>query len=193
MKTIFLLLLVCCQLSAQDFIQTKEGNKITVVEGSIRVEPGNNRLTYKLPDVLKTKKIKYKDLSTASYKDRNFRTVEKDGKTRGYFIMADANGKQLGVLPAKRIVNKGGFDVPYKRYELAIIGKDNTVETLVFTDVNNPKNIALREQARNLIIQQFGDCPTILERLKSFQNTDKKLEHSDVAKFLDDPYQIICK
>src|SRR5690606_31454738 len=84
----FFLLLVCGQVTAQDYIETKSGEKILVVEGSINVEPGNKRLTYKLPNGVKRKKIKFKDLNSAKFKDYDFRTFDVDGKRKGFFILA---------------------------------------------------------------------------------------------------------
>lgn len=187
-------LLLCQQMAAQDIIRTTEGAKITVVEGSIKVEPRNNRLTYQLPNSDKRNKIKFKALSSAMYKDHLIKTFLVEGRRKAFFILADADGKQLGVLPSKRSVSKGGFEVPYKRYEVVVINKDNVVsDYLVFTDVNNPANISLRNQAAELVQQQFNDCPNLIERLKTFENTDSKIENGQIVELLDNPYLISCK
>ncbi len=188
------LLLFCNQVIAQDFIEKIDGTKINVVEGSIKVEPASNRLSYSTPNEEKRSRIKYKNLSKAVYKDNVMQTFDVKGKRRAFFILADADGKKLGVLPTKRSVSKGGFEVPYKRYEFVIADKnDKVVESLIFTDVNSPQHISLRNQASELISQHFADCPNLIERLKTFENSDTNIENGQVLEMLDNPYHMSCK
>lgn len=188
------LLLLCNQVIAQDFIETIDGKKINVVEGSIKVEPASKRLSYSIPNEEKRGKIKYKVLSKAVYKDNVIQTFDVDGKRRAFFILANSDGKKLGVLPTKRSVSKGGFEVPYKRYEFVIADKnDKVLESLVFTDVNSPQHISLRNQASELIIQHFADCPNLIERLKTFENSATNVRNGQVLEMLDNPYHISCK
>ena len=193
-KYLLPILLLGSGLFAQDVIQTKNGKSIVVVEGSIKVEPGNKKLRYKLASEPKAKKIKFKDIVSATYKEHYFRTVTIDGKVRGFFIMADLNGKQLGVNSRKRIVNKGGFDVPYQSIEMVVIEKDNSVSNYsVFTDVVNQKNNVLRGKAKTILIEQFSDCPNLIERLNTFAAADITVENLDIVKLFDNPYLTSCQ
>jgi len=193
-STILLLLLLCNHVIAQDVIQTKAGNKIEATEGSIWIDSKNKHVLYKLPNVKKRKKIKFKDVVSASYKDHQFQTFDVNGKSKGFLILVDANDKRLGAISTNRTVSKGGFEVPYMRYELAVIDNSGKVlQYLVFTDVNNPNNIAMRKVAGEIVRNNFQDCPNLLERLKTFENTDLKSVNGDIAELIAELYLISCK
>lgn len=191
---ILLMLLLCSQAFAQDVIQTKSGTTVNAVEGSIRVDVRNKRLLYKLPNIDKRKKIKIKEVVSASYKDHQFQTFDVDGKRRGFFILANDNGKRLGAISSRRSVSKGGFEVPYNRYELAVIDSaGKVIEYLSFTDVNNSNNIAIRQTAGTIVRSNFRDCPNVLERLRTFENTESKVQNGAIAELIDKPYSIHCQ
>ena len=184
------LLVFCNYVSAQDVIATKSGS-IAVAEGSIHVTTSGKKLIYKKTAESKSEKIKVKDIISATYKDRQFVTYRFENKVRGGFLLTEKNGLKLIALTAKRSVSKGGFDVPYMRYELSIVG-DSVVKHLIFTDVNNQRNILLRKEATDLIRQNFADCSTIITRLNSFESDKKDIENPEITGFLDNPYFSIC-
>lgn len=191
MKTAFLFLLIGFQTFAQSFIQKTDGTKIMVSEGSIKVEPVNKRLTYYVSGDKTLHKIKYKDFDFASFNNRIFKSFKVKKKAYGFFVMGEADSKQLAVIWSNRIINKGGFDVPYKRYEIAVIDNSNAiVETISFTDVRNEKNDAKRSEAIALIKTHFERCPTLLNRLTPYENTEHAL---GITKFLEAPDYISCK
>lgn len=187
MKTILLLLFACGSLFAQDFITKTDGTRIDVVEGSIKMEHGNKKLQYATANG-PVAKIKVKDLASASYKDHQIKTFIINGKRRAYYILANSNGKQLVSASSVRVASKGGFDVPYKRFEVAMISGDNIIFHSVFTDVNSEKNRALRQKAFESIVMNMSDCPNIVSRLQTFDSP----ESGGITKFLDDPYVISC-
>lgn len=177
-------------LSAQDLIITKN-DTISAVEGSIRVALSGKKMMYTNAKTFAKSKINVKDVISASFKDRRFVTYQIKNKVRGGFLLTENKDAKLIVLSSKRSVNKGGFDVPYMRYELSIVRNADTKQ-LVFTDVNNERNIAFRAEAMQLIQDNFADCETIITRLKSFESDKKDIENPAITGLLENPYFTAC-
>ena len=177
-------------LSAQDLIITKN-DTISAVEGSIHVALSGKKLMYINAKTSEKTKVKIKDVISATFKDRRFVTYQIKNKVRGGFLLTENKDAKLIVLSSKRSVNKGGFDVPYMRYELSIVRNSDTKQ-LVFTDVNNKRNIAFRAEATQLIQGNFADCETIITRLKSFESDKKDIENPAITGLLENPYFTAC-
>ena len=177
-------------ISAQDLIITKN-DTISAVEGSIHVALSGKKLMYINAKTSEKTKVKIKDVISATFKDRRFVTYQIKNKVRGGFLLTENKDAKLIVLSSKRSVNKGGFDVPYMRYELSIVRNSDTKQ-LVFTDVNNKRNIAFRAEATQLIQGNFADCETIITRLKSFESDKKDIENPAITGLLENPYFTAC-
>ncbi len=177
-------------ISAQDLIITKN-DTISAVEGSIHVALSGKKLMYTNAKTSEKTKVKVKDVISATFKDRRFVTYQIKNKIRGGFLLTENKDAKLIVLSSKRSVNKGGFDVPYMRYEISIV-RNGATKQLVFTDVNNERNIALRAEATKLIQNNFADCGTIIIRLKSFESDKKDIENPAITGLLENPYFTAC-
>ena len=193
MKTILLLFLFSFAAFSQEYIQKNDGTKIQFIKGTLRVEPVNKRLTYKVGNEKKALKIKYKDLDHASFEGFLFKTFQVSNIRKGYYLLAEDSQKTLAVISRKRTSNSGGFDSVHTRYEMVLFGKDKKIiEELSFTDNKSEKNAQFRTRAKAIIKENFSSCPKVMERLYAVNETNKKLENGDVLNFLNKPIYISC-
>ncbi|HEX8563980.1 MAG TPA: hypothetical protein VF676_13470 [Flavobacterium sp.] len=194
MMKLLLLLLLCNQAVSQDFIQKNDGTKRTIAKGSLHVSPANRAVFYQVPTSIEPISISYKDLDFARDGDRMFKVAMAGKKRRGFYILADRDGNQLGALFTRRHAIKGGFESPYIHYELAVIDSNGKVtKSMTFTDVNNEKNKNLRKEAISFMTANFPDCPNLRERLKLFSDLNDPDLNEALKAFFMDPYMTMCQ
>jgi hypothetical protein len=192
MKLLIICLLVSVQSFAQSYIQKKDGTKIPVVEGSVKVQPINNRLVYSFGG--RDFKIKYKDLDNAVFSGFLFRSFTVKNKARGYFVLAESTTKTLAAVGVPRTRQAGGFEINFVRYEINVFNTDGTLaESMTFTNEKNDKNMLLRADAAALIKSHFSACENLIQRLEAFEITNTEQQNDGVAKFVDSKVYTSCK
>lgn len=192
-KILLLLLFFGLNAFSQQFIQKKDGTKITVADGSIRNEPRNKRLGYLLKDDLKEYHVSYKDLDFALYTDFLFKTFLVKKKPKGYFVLAEANGKTLVTFKQTKIKSRGGFESTYTHYEIGVLDSaSNFVESLTFSDENSNSQIEERGKIIPMIKSQFPDCQKLLEKISLFESPPSDTKNTTILVFLNDPIFVKC-
>lgn len=180
-------------ISAQT-IQKKDGSRIDVSGGKIHIEAGNKRLTYFLKDSKKEFHVKFNELDKALFDDQLFKAFTIDGKTKGYYVIAETESKILVSTKRTRIKSRGGFESTYNHYEVAVLDKQNNIlEELVFTDENTDKKSAERAQVLPMIQKHFADCPKLIERASAFESPSSETKNRTILVFLDTPTYIQCQ
>jgi hypothetical protein len=192
-KLLLILFFVSVNGFAQQFIQKKDGTKITVADNSIHIEPGKKRIGYMLPDNKKEMHIKYKALNFATYGEFLFKTFPIDKKDIGFFVIAEHKGKTLLTTKRTRIKSRGGFESTYTHYDVLVLDKSNNVlENLSFTDEKKDRNTADRGKVIPIIQAQFQDCKNVVEKASLFESPSSDDKNLTVLVFLNDPKNIKC-
>lgn len=191
MKFAILFLLVSAQAFSQSFIKLNDGTRLPVVEGSIKVQPANNRLVYEFGN--KKGKVKYKDLDHAAFDGQLFRTFKDGKKVRGYFVLADDAAKTLAAIGVSKSRPAGGFESTFVRYEIAVFNAAGKIESMVFTNADNEKNTLLRAEAAAMIRSHFADCEPLIQRLEAFEFGNTEQQNNGIAKFIDSKVYTSCK
>ncbi|MFT3794498.1 hypothetical protein [Flavobacterium sp.] len=192
-KLLLFVSLLGLTVSAQT-IQKKDGSKVDVSGGTIHVEPGNKRLTYFLKDSKKAAHIKFKNFDQATWDDFIFKTFVIDGKTKGYYVVAESEGKTLASSKRTRIKSRGGFESTYNLYQVAVLDQQNKViEELIFTDENTDKKSAERAAVLPLIKKHFAGCPKLIERASAFESPSGETKNRTILVFLDTPTYVKCQ
>ncbi len=176
-------LLFCGTVSAQSFIQKKDGSRINVAEGAIKVDPVRKRLLY-TPYGKDPVKLKYKEIDSARIENSLFKVCKIGSKHRGYYVLARVDGKALLTMSTVKTQPVGGYESKYMRHELIIV--DDTYDVLyetAFSDVSDAKNTERRVEAMAAIRNHFEQCPEVLERLVAFEFAEINKDMA-VAKFL---------
>jgi hypothetical protein len=183
---------VATQASAQSFIQKKDGTKLPVVEGSIKVLPANNKLQYSFGS--NDFKTKYKDLDFAVFDGFLFKTFVQKNKVRGYFVLAESATKTLAAIGILKSRPAGGFESTFKRYELHVFTSDGKLlETISFTDEKSDRNMIHRADAAALIRSHFSDCENLIQRLEAFEISNTDQQNDGISKFVDSKVYTTCK
>lgn len=172
-------------------ITLKDGSKIDA--DKLHIEPGNKRVTYWLKDDPKMHKVKFSVLQQTENNGSIFRMVDIDGKPRGVYIIADANGKQLVSTKRVRIKNRGGFESTYTHYEVMVLEQGRAVEALSFTDDNKAEKANERAKVIPMIERHFAGCPKLVERAKAFESTSADAQHKTVLVLLNEPTFVDCR
>jgi len=195
MKNLFLMLcLLSVSAFSQPFIQKKDGSKIAVLENSIHISPNHKRLYYKLPDVEKEQRLKFSAIEAARFADYYFKTFAVNKKTKGFYVLAEANGKTLATIKYGKIISRGGFESVLDFYELVVLdANSNLLTSISFSANNSDKNSKERAGVNALIQTHFPDCPKLLEKAKLFESIASDENHRMIMTFLDVPTFINCQ
>lgn len=183
MKTLLILFLIAGQCYAQSFIQKKDGSRINVAEGAIRVDANYKRLIY-TPYGKEEAKLKFKEIDSAQIGTSVFRVCKIGRKDRGYYVLAKVDGKSLLTMSTIKTRPAGGFESKYMRFEVVIVDSNkNVLYETAFSDESDSNNSARRLDAAAAIKQHFEQCPELLERLSAFELAETDASNA-VAKFL---------
>lgn len=192
-KLLLVFLIFSLNAVSQEVIQKKDGTKITVDDGSIRIESSRNKIAYLMKGDQKVYRVKFKDLDYASYGGFLFKTFIVNKKVKGYFVISEHKNKVLVSSRQTRIKSRGGFESTYSFYEIAILDKEgNVVETLSFSDENSEKSIAARGQVILMIKNHFSDCSKLLERVSLFESPSTDIKKTTILAFINDPKNVNC-
>jgi len=194
MKNLLLFLcLVTLNAFSQSVIQMKDGSKITVKDQSIHVSPNSKKIHYKLSDVEKEQKVKFSAVDFAKFDEHYFKIFTINKKTKGYYILAEANGKTLATIKSGKVISRGGFESVLDFYDLLVLDKENNiVEQLTFTGNNSEKSIESRSKVLSIIQTHFQDCPKLLEKAKLFESNASDTNNRMIMTFLDVPTYVSC-
>ena len=174
-------------------IQKKDGSTIDLAGGKIHVEAVNKRIVYFEKDSKKEQRVKFKDLKQASWDDFVFQTFEIAGKTRGYYVVAQQNGKSLLVSKRTRVKSRGGFESTYTHYEMAIVDAQSAmVDALEFTDENTDKKIGERAKIIPMIETHFAGCTKLIEKTRAFESPASDTQNKTILVLLNEPTLVKC-
>ena len=192
-KLLLLISLFSMQIFAQTTIQLKDGTTINPVENSIHIAATAKKIHYKLPNVNKEQKLKFKDLATANFGDYRFKTFTIDKKQKAFYILAEANGKTLATIKTSKVISRGGFESVLDFYELAVLDSNsNVVGNITFSSNNSEKSNNERAGVITFIQTHFPDCPKLLEKAKLFESNPSDTNHRMIMTFLDVPVYVNC-
>lgn len=182
------------QIFAQTTIQLKDGTTIRPVENSIHIATTAKKIHYKLPNVDKEQKLKFKDLAVADFGAYRFKTFTIDKKQKAFYILAEANAKTLVTIKTSKVISRGGFESVLDFYELAVLDSNsNTVSHITFTSNNSEKSSNERAGVITFIQTHFPDCPKLLEKAKLFESNPSDKNHRMIMTFLDIPVFVNCQ
>lgn len=182
------------QIFAQTTIQLKDGTTITPVENSIHIAATAKKIHYKLPNVDKEQKLKFKDLAAANFGDYRFKSFAIGKQQKAFYILAEANGKTLVTIKTSKVISRGGFESVLDFYELAVLDSDsNSVDQLTFSSNNSDKSSNERAGVIAFIQNHFPHCPKLLEKAKLFESNPSDKNHRMILTFLDVPTYISCE
>lgn len=192
------LLLSLCLLTlnafSQPLIQLKDGSKIIAKEQSIHISPSNKKIYYQSSALEKKQKVKFSIVDFAKFEDYYFKIFTINKKTKGFYILAEANDKKLVAIKYGKVISRGGFESVLDFYELAVLNKENNiVENLTFTGNNSEKSIESRSKVQALIQNHFSGCPKLLEKAKLFESNPSDVNNRMIMTFLDVPVIINCQ
>lgn len=191
-KLVLFLCLASFNAGAQSLIQKKDGSKITAE--TVHVEPANKRISYFLKDNKKELHVKFNDLDQASWGDFIFKTFTIEGKTKGFYVVAESKTKTLVTTKRVRIKSRGGFESTYTHYEVAVLDKqNNTLEDLSFTDENSDKKAVERSKVVPMVKTHFPDCSKLIEKVSAFESPASDTKNTTILVFLNDPVQVKCE
>ena len=195
MKKLLLLIgFFSMQIVAQTTIQLKDGTTINPVENSIHIAATAKKIHYKLPNVDKEQKLKFKDLAVANFGDYRFQTFTIDKKSKAFYILAEANGKTLVTIKTSKVISRGGFESVLDFYELAVLdANSNSVGNITFSSNNSEKSSNERAGVITFIQSHFADCPKLLDKAKLFESNPSDVNHRLIMTFLDVPVFVNCQ
>lgn len=192
MKTwLLLLVLASLPIGAQNLIEKKDGTKIE--PETIHVEPGNKRIVYFLKDSKKEMRVKFSDLKQALWNGLVFKTFAIQGKDKGFYIIAESNGKTLVSTKRTRIKSRGGFESTYNHYEVAVLQQNNVLESLSFTDENTDKKATERSKVIPMVKAHFGQCAKLTEKMAAFESPASDTKNTTILVLLNDPVLVKCE
>lgn len=193
-KLLLLISLFSMQIFAQTTLQLKDGTTINPVENSIHIAATAKKIHYKLPNVNKEQKLKFKDLATANFGDYRFKSFTIDKKQKAFYILAEANGKTLVTIKTSKVISRGGFESVLDFYELVVLdANSNVVGNITFSSNNSEKSSNERAGAITFIQTHFPDCPKLLEKAKLFESSPSDTNHRMIMTFLDVPVFESCQ
>src|SRR6218665_101141 len=182
------------QIFAQTTIQLKDGTTITPVENSIHIAATAKKIHYKLPNVDKEQKLKFKDFSSANFGDYRFKSFTIDKKLKAFYILGEANGKTLVTIKTSKIISRGGFESVLNFYELTVLDSNsNLLEKITFISNNSEKNIKKRAGVVTFIQNHFSNCPKLIEKAKLFESNPSDVNNRMIMTFLDVPVFVNCQ
>jgi len=174
------------QIVAQTTIQLKDGTTINAVENSIHIAATAKKIHYKLPNVDKEQKIKFKDLAVANFGDYRFKTFTIDKKQKAYYILAEVNGKTLATIKTSKVISRGGFESVLDFYELVVLdANSNVLGNITFSSNNSEKSSKERAGVITFIQTHFPDCLKLREKAKLFESNPSDTNHRMIMTFLD--------
>ncbi|HMI06562.1 MAG TPA: hypothetical protein VK528_03375 [Flavobacterium sp.] len=193
-KLLLFLLLLGANAFAQQFIQKKDGTKIIVADGSIHIEPSSKRIGYLLKDDQKEYHVKFKELDFASYGETLFKAFTVEKKTKGFYVIAENNGKTLVLNKQKRVKSRGGFESSYVHYELGVLDAAGNYagEILSFTNETSNTSAETRSKIIPMVKAQLADCPKLLEKIVLFESPPSDTKNTMILVFLDTPVLVKC-
>ncbi len=177
---IFLLFPMLCL--AQDGIFMKDGTSVKLSPDA-KLFPGKNKLYYREPDK-RRKSVKYDRLDYASWDGKLFRTVQQEGKVKGYFLLADEHGHSLAVFVQDKVKHTGGFQSHYKKYDVAELRAGVVVQQISFTNSNRDDNPGRRREAFEMITRNFAGCRKLIERMPAAEPSEAVLAFLEEVKFI---------
>ncbi len=180
-RKLLLMLLIPMLCFAQEGIYLKDGSSIKISKDT-KVIPGAKKLYYREPDK-RRKSVKYSQLDYAAWDGKLFRTVQQDGKNKGYFLLADQHGHSLAVFVQNKTKYTGGFQSPYKKYDLAELRAGSVVQAITFTNSNRDDNPAKRREAYEMVTRNFASCQKLIDRMPTVEASAAVLAFLDELTF----------
>lgn len=192
MKYIVIALLFSWNGFSQATIFTQDGRKTHIIEQSFKVIPKNKRVLYQTSDAVQMK-AKYKEIDSAIVGNFKFKVLKVGKKRLGLYELANADEKQLFGISSIKSRPAGGFERPYKHFEVIIV--DKVSEKIIYKNTFSDDDSAKAKQQRIAVLKAIKDnfrkCNVVLERIAAIEAA---LENEDraIEDFIKVPLNLLC-
>ncbi len=190
-KYLLLALIITFQGFSQSTVYLKDGSKIVILEESFKVLPKSRRVAFQSAD-LSTTKLKFKKVDSATIGNFKFKVVRVKQKYTGLYQLAKVSDKNLLAISTVKSRPAGGFERPYKHFEVIITNQlDEVVYRNTFSDDNNAYAEENRIETLNAIRSNFANCSSVIERLSAIEAVVKN-ENRIIEEFIKVPVYTLC-
>ncbi len=190
-KYLLLALIITFQGFSQATVYLKDGSKILILEESFKVLPKSKRVMFQSANV-STTKLKYKKVDSATVGNFKFKTVKEKRKYSGFYQLAEVSDKKLLAISTVKSRPAGGFERPYKHFEVLITNtSDEVVYRNTFSDDDNSNAEKNRIETLKAIKSNFANCSSVIERLSAIEAVVKN-ENRVIEEFIKVPVYMLC-